>query len=1094
MKRLFILVILMLLVHSIAFGQRTIRGTVRGSSDGKPISGVLVSTGKTGVPVSMTDDDGRYQINIPSGITTLKFRRKGMKPLEAEINSSFIDIAMEKVDKITDPSVPDTTTAKGRWKIFVNEYRSDSVPETIAETGYEIMENRVPSSSLKQVVDGDKLNPAYQLNINNILAGKTAGLKIYGQSGMALGRTGSVSLRGPTGFSTGEGPVYYIDGTLISDINDIPYSEVESVTVLTGPASAAFIGSDGRNGAVLIRTKDEKDVRSGSGFVFNTGVQFSTVNMLPAYQDSYCGGAYPDLLKYVWKAGDPEEWKPLDGKYYHDYGDDSSWGPLMTGQEYIPWYAWYPGTEYTGKTAKLDPQSDNVRKFYDTGIRWNNSLNFYKKSEKVYLSGTVGSTNVNGNIPYTALNKYFFALKAKVDLSSRLSFETNFNYFTTLQNGEIDDDYSNMTTGAFNSWYHRDLETEKIKEFEDYRLPGTKIMSSWNHGNPTYYDPGYPNGFYSGYYWYNAYTYLKTIGITKRTDRLSGKISIKYKINEILSSEITLRSENRYLWNEEKVPQYSFSGAQAYGYTENYYLSGTGYTSQDNLNALIRAEKQFTDFSFDFTGGADLYWYILKSNSSRTYGGLIIPELYAIENSRDTPGITNTRTESQSRSLFARGAAGYKDMLFIDAILRREWHSTLPEEDNAFNVKSIGGSFIFSKLIKLPFTDLGKIRASWGQIPSGLKPYQYPGMYYGRSQYTWNGNDLTATPNTLSSPDLKGSVKSEWEAGLDLVLFKNRASFSLTCWSGKEEGIPVTVPASGYSGFDYLIINSGIIERKGYDIILSGSPVLSRNFEWRSSLIFSKLLKYDVVKIADGVNSIQVQTLWSNYTPAMYMTAGHQWGEMGGTGMVTQDGNPLLGSKGSYVSANTIFGSVYPDITGGFQNEFRILNGFKVNCNIDYQFGGKFFSLSHMWGTFNGLTARTAVLNDKGIPVRDPVVDGGGVHVTGIDKNTQENVDYYIEAQEYFHSLYNDRIFDSFVFDASYIKLRELSLSYYFSFEKNNPKTPVRGLELAVYAENLLMIWAAQSNFDPSELTYTSGERAQFPSLRSFGTNIRIVF
>jgi hypothetical protein len=210
--------------------------------------------------------------------------------------------------------------------------------------------------------------------------------------------------------------------------------------------------------------------------------------------------------------------------------------------------------------------------------------------------------------------------------------------------------------------------------------------------------------------------------------------------------------------------------------------------------------------------------------------------------------------------------------------------------------------------------------------------------------------------------------------------------------------------------------------------------------------------------------------------------------------MSVQEGNPLLGSQGSYVSANTIFGSVYPDITGGFQNEFRILNGFRVNCNIDYQFGGKFFSLSHMWGTFSGLTARTAVLNDKGIPVRDPVVDGGGVHVTGIDKNTQANVDYYIDAQEYFHNLYYDHIFDSFVFDASYVKLRELSLSYYFSFGKKKPDTMIKGLELAVYAENLWMIWADQRNFDPSELTYTSGERAQFPSVRSFGTNIRLVF
>jgi hypothetical protein len=1096
MKRLqVVLFVLLMLAQNLVLAQRTIRGTVTLSSNDKPIQGVLVSTGKIGVPISRTDEMGQFQINIPSGITALRLSKKGLITLETGISASFIYVEMEEMQKSIDQSVPDTITAKGRWKIFVNTHRSDSVIETFAETGYEVVESGIQSSSLKQVVDGDNLNPAHQLNVNNLLAGKAAGLKIYGQSGMALGRTGSISLRGPTGFSAGEGPVYYVDGTLISDINYITYSEIESVTVLNGPASAAFTGSDGRNGAVLIRTKDGKNVTPGSGFVVNTGVQFSTVNMLPAYQDRYSGGAEKDLLKYVWKVTDPGEWKPLDGKYYHDYGDDSSWGPLMTGQEYIPWYAWYPGTEYTGKTAKLNPQPDNVRRFYDTGIRLNNSLNFYNKTENVYFSGTLGHINEKGNIPYTSLNKYFLALKAKFDLSKRLSFETSFNYFTTLQSGEIDDNYSNITTGAFNSWYHRDLESEKMREFIDYRVPGTKIMSTWNHGNPTYYDQGNPSWFYSGYYWHNAYTYLKTIGITNRTDRLSGKISIKYKINEIFSSEITFRGENRYLWNEEKVPQYSYSGAQRSYDWQNYYLSGSGYTSRDNLSAIIRAEKQFTDFSFDFTCGADLYWYILKSNSSRTYGGLIIPELYAIENSRYTPGITNTRTESQSRSLFARGAGGYKDILFIDAVLRREWHSTLPAEDNAFNVKSIGGSFIFSKLIKLPFTDLGKIRASWGQIPSALKPYQYPGMYYGRNQYTWNGNDLTETPNTVTVSNLKGSVKSEWETGVDLVLLKNRISAGFTSWMGKEEGIPVTGVVAAYSGFTTRTINSGIIERKGYDIILSGTPFLNSNFEWRSSLIFSKLSKYDVVKIADGVEKITVQTLWGTSAPSMNISEGQPWGVLYGSGMKTKDGIPLLQPDGKYVSdPNKNFGSVYPDITGGFQNEFRIWKAFKVNINIDYQYGGRFFSQSHMWGTFSGLTARTADLNDRGFPVRLPVAEGGGVHVTGIDKNTQENVGYYIDGQDYFHSLYNDKICDSFVFDASYIKLRELSLSYYFSFGKYISKAYIKGLELTLYSENIWMIWAAQRNFDPSELSYTSGERAQFPSVRSIGTNIRFVF
>jgi hypothetical protein len=222
---------------------------------------------------------------------------------------------------------------------------------------------------------------------------------------------------------------------------------------------------------------------------------------------------------------------------------------------------------------------------------------------------------------------------------------------------------------------------------------------------------------------------------------------------------------------------------------------------------------------------------------------------------------------------------------------------------------------------------------------------------------------------------------------------------------------------------------------------------------------------------------------------------GQPWGVITGSGMVTKNGIPLLNSGGTYISkAGENFGSVYPSVTGGLQNELSIGKNIRLNINLDYQAGGRFFSLSQMWGTYSGLTARTASVNDKGISVRLPVTDGGGVHVSGIDVNMLKEVDYYVEAQEYFHSLYNNRIFNSFVFDASYVKLRELSLSYKIRFDEGKTGSFLKGAEITVYSENLFMIWAAQKNFDPSELQFTCGEKGQFPSVRSFGTNLRFEF
>ena len=1098
----------LLFLSNLAAGQRVVRGTVTRLSDEKPLQGTVVSTGKPGIPASMTDQEGRYQINVPAGITSLKFKKKGFKEKSVEVTGSFVDVNLEEEPKITKQEQTDTISVLSKGVKSVIVYNSDSLVTLPAAIGFEITENPVKSSSLKQVLNGDNLNPSHQVNINNILAGKVAGLKISGQSGMALGRTGSISLRGPAGLSTGEGPSYYLDGTMISDINDIPYRDIKSVTILTGPSSAALLGSNGRNGAILITTADENNGIVKSGIIVNSGIQFSTISILPEYQNSYAGGYSSDLIKYTWEPGHPEAWKPLDGKYYHDYSDDSSWGPAMAGQEYIPWYAWYEGTEYTGKTARLNPQPDNIRKFYKTGIRINNSLTFYNKSDKQYISATAGGLNVQGNIPYTSLNKYYLALRAEYDLTARLTFSAYFNFFTTLQSGEINDNYGNVTTGDFNSWYHRDLESDKLRKFEDYRVPGTPIISSWNHGNPTSYYPEYPLFFYAGYYHYNPYTYLKIRSVVERTDRMYGKASLKYKILKFLDAEITYRGEGRNWWTEEKVPRYNFSGTQTTNYDyQDYYLTGTGYIAGNNFAAILKAEKYIRDFTISLAGGMELWQKVTKTNGAKTSNGLIIPGLYSITNSRDKPSITNGRSSFQTRSLFLRTSAGYKEILYFDLVLRREWHSTLPPEDNAVTAKSLGGSFIFSRLISIPFLNFGKVRFAWGEIPSGLMPYQYPGInytlkpgnsyYYNNSPYeSWNGNNLSETPNMLSDKSLRGSVKKENEAGFDLVLLNNRITFGFTWWKGKEDNIPVALPVADYSGFSTKLVNSGIIERAGYDLSLSGYPLRKENISWQAGIIFSRLLSSDVVFIGNGIERLNVQFLYgSSPNPSMYMITGRPWGELHGGGITTKDGKPLLKMDGSYISdPDKNFGSVYPEITGGIQNELRILKNISLNMNFDYQFGGSFYSLSHMWGTFSGLTARTDYINDRGKPVRFPLEDGGGVHVTGLDKTSLGEVDYYVEAQEYFHNLYINRTFDTFIFDASYIKLRELSISYYFSLGKKRSGDSSVGLEVTLYGENLLLVYATQHNFDPSELSYASGEKAQFPSVRSFGTNLRFEF
>jgi len=206
------------------------------------------------------------------------------------------------------------------------------------------------------------------------------------------------------------------------------------------------------------------------------------------------------------------------------------------------------------------------------------------------------------------------------------------------------------------------------------------------------------------------------------------------------------------------------------------------------------------------------------------------------------------------------------------------------------------------------------------------------------------------------------------------------------------------------------------------------------------------------------------------------------------------DGIPVLDPvSGSYVKEeNKRFGSVLPDYTGGVQNSI-VYKNFVLNVNIDYQWGGKFFSLSDMWGSYSGLLARTAVLNDKGIPIRDKVVDGGGVHVTGIDES-KNKVDMYVEAQDYFHNMVGDNVFDEFVYDLTFVKLREVSLGYRIPVVKIGAAKWLQNATFSVVARNPWLIYAKTKDFDPSEISNVFGENGQFPGTRSLGFNLKLGF
>ncbi len=1075
MRRFLSLFTVLMLCGVFAFAQsRVVSGRVLDNS-GKavPFASIVVKGGKTGV---QSDINGDFSIRGNTGdilvISSQSF------------NSSEIAIP-----------------ASGNIN-FTLVQKENTIQEVIVTSAFQTKRTLRSQSSNVQNVSSEQLNTIRQANINNSLAGKVAGAQVRSQSAAALGRETAVRLRGENGIGSGGGAIYVVDGTIIPSSNDINTDDVEDVTVLQGPAAAALFGPDGANGAIVINTKKAKKGQPGLGIEINSGVTFDQIYITPDYQNAYAGGADYDLRKYTWTPGQPLGWKALDGKYYHEYSDDASWGPRMVGQEYIPWDAWYPGHEGSFKTAKLTPQPNNAKDFYSTGVTKTNNVSLSKAGENFNIRVSYTNLDIKGLIPNSFLKRNNFNTNFSVDLSKKLTFTASVNYLQQSGNFENNDGYSNQSTGSFNQWFHRDLDINKLKQLRGLKSP-TGIYASWNHANPAAYSDANPLGFYGANYWLNPYTYFDIIKNINNRNRLFGDVSFIYKFNNDFRIKATYRknqlntdgyaiypTEMETSQNQSTFNPYQGTGKAAYG-------TNSSFSNRQNYEVVASYNKKVRDFAFNFNAGIDILKTTNKSYSQNTMGGLNVPGLYSLPNSKDDIAYNEAISNFTRRGIFIRGDVGWKNMLFLEGSYRRDYASSEPVNSAGIVTKSLGFSFVLSDLIKnKSILSYAKIRASTGSVVNTLAPYQLFNPYF-VNQNQFDGNFLMAEPGTLSSSTLSGATNNEKEIGLETRFLKNRIGFSVTYWDRTNKNFPLTVAASGASGYNALTTNAGEIAKTGVDIQFNAKPILSKNFDWDISATWGRLLRNEVVSISEGVTRIVVSSGAFSGSSAAYTVSqvGLPWGQMFGGGIKRNAaGLPILTAAGKYTKQDDVnFGSVLPDYTGGVQNTFTLFKNFTVNINIDYSYGGKFFSLSDHWGTFSGLTAQTAVLNDKGNSIRDLVRDGGGVRVIGVDE-TGKSIDTYLEAQDYFHQFRSANISEVFIHDLSFVKLREFSLGYKLPVERMGISKYVKSATFSVIARNPWLIYSQTKDFDPSEISNVFGEDGQLPGTRSMGVNLRIGF
>jgi len=1047
---------------------------------GQPVSfaTVRVKGEKQGVSA---DGDGNFSIKVPKGAVLL-------------VNA--VGYASSEM------------VADGGELSFKMKRTGQALSEVVVSTAFGIKRSERTTPFSAQVVKSDALNIIPQTNLADALAGKVAGVQFRTQSPSKLNRQSFARIRGGISIGGDVSPIYVIDGTILSNDGDrdgaydIDPSTVETVTILKGANATALFGSKAINGAIVITTK-KGGAGGRSSVQVNQGVIAERVTHLMHIQNRYAGGAVNSLTPYHWKTGDPVEWKTLEGIGFPDYTDDSSWGPEMLGQDYAPWYAWVPGTSLTGKAQKLTPQPNNIKDFWNTGLTSNTNVNFTKSGQGYSTRLSYSKQYINGLIPNTSSDRNILSGTITMDLNKFITAGADFTYNTQMINGEYNDGYANGTSGNFGQWNHRDLDMKLMKKFRGLMTPaGT--LASWNWArNPDGYDASDPAAFFSGNYWYNFYAFQDNLNLKQRRDRLYGDAYIKINPFDGFNVKATIRKDQYNYWQENITTSLmEKSGAQTGELAS--FLTGEKYQNELNYEALATYNHTFfKDLNFNILAGGNVNTYSMKFLEAKTANGLNIPNFYAIANSKSQPTVTNTRNESRINSFFGSGDFDYKRFISATWAVRKDWVSTSPAGNNSLFYPSAGFSFIPTEMVKSTpsWLSFAKLYGSWGRKPLTLDIYQN-NKSYAVSQFQWNGNFLMSTPGAVPDSGLKGVVITTYEAGVDLRFFQNRFGLTVNYYNEVAGSQPVKIGVDAVSGARAKSINAATVTRHGFEFTVNAGVVKSADFNWNVTATLGWLMSNKVTKINGNTPSIQ-PTGWIGSFGTRYASAfqvlGKDWGQLVGGGYTRGEGGvPKVDpNTGLYVTGDATYdwGSIVPKITGGLQNMFTYKNVI-LNASLDYQFGGHFFSLTESWGKFSGITEETAVNNDKGKSVRDPVADGGGVHVKGVSSADGKTVvDKYVDGQTYFQQFYSKKIADPFVHKLSFVKLREVSLGYQLPVKKwGFTGKWMQAATASVVARNLWLIYSASKNFDPSEISDVYGENGQLPATRSLGVNLSFTF
>ena len=1088
MKRAILLMALGL-VSCLAFAQTRVSGTVISAEDNAPVPGAGVIVNGTTVG-TVTGADGKFTLTVPSGAKTLIVSCLGMKTQEVDATDGIVVVLENDFNALNEVVV----TAMG----ITREKKA---------LGYAIQE-----------VKSDELLAAGAPSVTSALTGKVAGVQINTFGG-SVGASSRISVRGNSSLSSNQQPLIVVDGVPISNdtqrtgdntyrgvdfgsgLNDINPEDIESISVLKG-GSAALYGMRAGNGVILITTKTGKR-SSGIEVSYDGSVTFDRVANIPKLQNSYGQGYDGDGYHYNAYLADggtmdrqtyaeTYNFKYVDGNWggIQD-GNDESWGaPLDAGLQLVQFNS-------NGQKAPWVSHPNNIRDFFQTGITQNHMISLQSRGEKSTTRVSLSYRNQTGTVPNTDQTRYGAQFNTQMTLNRFFSFDFAGNYTRTESENLVNQGYrANNPINSLVAWSGRQIDMQPLKENWDQKDElGNFTMYNWNtsyHINP----------YFNVYMNTNSY----------QRDRMFGKTSLYFNPLDWLKIEGRLGFD---YYNSRMFERQYYNPDDPEG---AFYSTDIAQTEL-NADLIASMNKTFGDFNLTALVGANYRdaQYLYEQMGA---DALVLPGIYTISNKVGDAATSMDHSHIRSNSVYGNFSLGFKNMLYLDASARNDWSSTIRQ---AFFYPSVSLSWIVTESI--PALKQGNVLSFWklrgglAQVGSATSAYRNSYYYYSTSA-AYNGVAQMYKSYSYPNLNLRPEKVTSWEVGTEIGMFDDRLHLDVAYYQKKTEDQILSVTTSNVVGFGSMLVNAGRIDNKGIEVQLVGEIFRNPNgFNWTTTFNFARD-RSKIVELYPEQPDLKDYTMGWTWGYSTTATVGDAWGNIRGTGLnritekdvekgtATSDqiGAIKVNAAGFPTTASDqVVGNVAPDAIMGWRNDFSYKN-LSFGAMFDMRLGGDIWSQT-MAHAYNAGLASYTVDGDTG-NVREKAIVAGRDVYSGERFVMQDASGKWVpntletNAQDFFE-WGNGGGGEFAVFKGSYLKLRELYLTYQLPKSLMNKAKFIKRATVSAIAGNVLLLWVDKSNtmrIDPetggvsSDTRGVGFEQASVPGSRSFGVKLNLTF